>query len=390
MALQQFDPPGYATDLSVSQKTGWSNIINSWIEAERTALPSGYNKFFFNELQQPDASTGQVAEITWEGFPRIWKLKFPTDELKRWIASEKLYNSNGIIFRYQDEYLEWLSFNNNNKLEKVVFTCEGPEYWNFIADQDEQLLLQLYRSLAGPSVQATDLFTGTGVSRRYNPSNKWNTTEGIVHLTQPNNTLGAEIDLAAKASVLRKKGAVDPVTDSHDLICCSGFGAEERFSDPTIGAAVNSFVRQGLSVTLNNPIGLYIRRLKTSGIEVPNGFQVKDFWNVVRGNNSKGMILRAEFKVPAGATFSLEDVKVGGKPLKFGAQLAEMIEMVIYGKAFKLENSPPHSLECDNYCNQVDMLSADHNFGLIEEKYKPEKAISKIGLRMIKFEANEL
>lgn len=89
MALQQFDPPGFANDLNVSQKAGWSNLINSWIETEWATLPLGYNKFFFNELQHPEASAGSVAEIIWEGFPRIWKLKFPTDEQKRWIASEK-------------------------------------------------------------------------------------------------------------------------------------------------------------------------------------------------------------------------------------------------------------------------------------------------------------
>ncbi|HEX8369732.1 MAG TPA: hypothetical protein VF604_14395 [Pyrinomonadaceae bacterium] len=390
MPLKQFDAPGFANDLDSDLKAGWSKKINNWIERERKNLPAPYNKFFFNELQHPETENGSVASITWEGFPRYWILRFPNDEQQRWEASEKLYTSQGETFRYQDEYLEWRGVKKNGKLDKVVFTCEGPEYWEFIADADEQLLLSLYRKYVSPAVQLNDLFTGTGTNRQYNRSNKWNTTDGIAHLTHPANTLGAEINLAARASVLRKKGNVDPVTDTHDLVCCSGFGVESRFSDPTIGAAVNSFVRQGFSVTLNNPIGLYIRKLDTSGIEVPEGYQIRDFWKVIRGDKDKGMILRAEFGVPDGADFSLEDVIVGGNPLKLGAQLAELVEMVIYGKAFKLENALPASVTCENFCDSLNALKASGNFEFVSAIINSNKSNSYIGLRMTAPEAEEV
>lgn len=388
MSLQQFNTPGFADDLPADLKNKWGNLIAAWIEKERNNLPVPYARFFFNELQHPEADNAVVLPITWEGFPRHWLLKYPNAEQtqQRWEASEKLYTFKGNKFRYQDEYLEWLSFRKDGKLDKVIFTCEGPEYWQFIAYQDGDILLSLYQKYVSTQVQKADLFTDAG---KYNPYNKWNTTLGIMHLIQPNNTLRAEINLAAGAVVLRKKGIADPVTDTHDLICCSGFGAEERFSDPSIGAAVNALVRQGLSVTLNDPIGLYIKKIKSAGIEVPDGYQVKDFWKVTRGDKDKGMILRAEFSLPAGANFSLEDVKIGGEPLRYGAQLAEMIEMVIYGKALKLENTLPQTEECGNYCNEKPAVNKLKNFAMISASIQFSNSSAQPGSRMIKYDFEE-
>ena len=44
----------------------------------------------------------------------------------------------------------------------------------------------------------------------YNPYNRWNTTDGIMHLTQPSNSLSAEILLGADATVLRASGRGRP------------------------------------------------------------------------------------------------------------------------------------------------------------------------------------
>jgi hypothetical protein len=70
----------------------------------------------------------------------------------------------------------------------------------------------------------------------YNPANPWNissTTGTITHLIQPNNTLAAEIDIAAQATVIREIDG-DLVTESDRLIRCSGYGNPGRNSDPTV------------------------------------------------------------------------------------------------------------------------------------------------------------
>lgn len=71
----------------------------------------------------------------------------------------------------------------------------------------------------------------------YNPNNYWNqltTTGTIIHLIQPNNTLGAEIDIAAQATVIRKDSSGKTITDANQLILCSRYGNPGRNSDPTV------------------------------------------------------------------------------------------------------------------------------------------------------------
>src|SRR3954463_14289784 len=68
-------------------------------------------------------------------------------------------------------------------------------------------------------------------ARTQQPDNRFNVGEGLVHLTQRANTLGAEIVLGASASVLRHDPAGQPVQEATRLICCSGFGELNRSSD---------------------------------------------------------------------------------------------------------------------------------------------------------------
>src|SRR5439155_1123353 len=123
----------------------------------------------------------------------------------------------GPRYRPQDEYLEWVTKKDaEGIITEVLFTCEGPEYWDTISE-DSDLLLALYKEIVGDnSIQLDDLLFPVDVSwknpnsqggpqrfaaRDYNPYNKWNIA-GAVHLTQPANTLGAEIGLAGEATRL--------------------------------------------------------------------------------------------------------------------------------------------------------------------------------------------
>jgi len=71
----------------------------------------------------------------------------------------------------------------------------------------------------------------------YNPTNPYNfrtDTGTIIHLIQPANTLGAEIDIAAQATVIRKDPQGKIITSSDQLIKCSKYGNPNRNSDPTV------------------------------------------------------------------------------------------------------------------------------------------------------------
>ena len=58
----------------------------------------------------------------------------------------------------QDEYLEWAVIKEGGKITKVMFTCEGPEYWSHVAS-DKGLLTKLYSDIVGQPVPQSELFT---------------------------------------------------------------------------------------------------------------------------------------------------------------------------------------------------------------------------------------
>ena len=48
------------------------------------------------------------------------------------------------------------------------------------------------------------------------------------------------------------------------------------------------------------------------------------------------MVLRLEYEVPPGQGFVVGDLKIGGRRIEFGGQLAEQITVVIHGTAGKV------------------------------------------------------
>jgi len=232
----------------------------------------------------------------------------------------------------QDEYLEWVTVKHNGKVTRVIFTCESPEYWEFIADNDPTLLVTLYSKIAGKPVPKQDLFKNGA----YDRENAWNAGHAI-HLMQHQNTLGAEINIAVSATVLRHSGAHDPITAAIELIRCSGYGEERRNSDPHIGDVINQKARAGCPITLQDPVGLYIEKLPSPaelGWRKPDGSLVGDYWKLERGD--KDHIVRAVYEVPAGETsnghpFVVGDIKIGGAPVTAGGQLVRSLRIKLTG-----------------------------------------------------------
>src|SRR4051812_22778119 len=272
--IDQFSAPGNLTDFNESMKAEWSRFISDDLDREISNLAlvnPGLQPQFYNPSKLD--IDGSPAPISWPAFPQIVEIKFGDNEREMFRQGESRDN--------QDEYLEWATLVENGKIIKVFFTCEGPEYWNFIANRDRDLLVRLYSQIAGQNVPPADLFTSGGA---YAPRNRWN-IRFAVHLIQINNTLGAEINIASQATVLRRHGSSDPVADPNVLINCSGFGDPDRHSDPHIGDEVNKAARQGRSVTLQDPIALYLESLPHPsdelGIRKPGGGVVgPEYWTL--------------------------------------------------------------------------------------------------------------
>ncbi len=248
----------------------------------------------------------------------------------------------------QDEYCEWSVARDptTNKVTRVTFTCEGPEYWNALARVNPAKVLSLYQEFVSPAVVESDLFDNFENNKNYIPRNKWNssTTHGAMHLIQGANTLGAEINIAVASSIVRRING-QLLTDEQDLINCGRYGQRERFSDPHIGSEINKLARQQAAVTIANPVALYIRELSTAGWVTPDGSDPKQYWKIVRGTDQ--LALRAVFEVPPDKGFVVEDIRINDDPIKFGAQIADFITIKIIGQACRFgQNTVPDVTTC--------------------------------------------
>jgi hypothetical protein len=317
--IPQFDPPAFLDDLTPPQKAAWSGFISQNLDRELTDNTSNH---FYNETATETAADVTTVEIFWTAFPRLVQVSAPSDRI-RWTRADASRD-------VQDEYCEWSIDRDpaTHKITRVTFTCEGPEYWSTLARVNPAKVLALYKQFVSSHVAETDLFR----NGRYNPRNKWNssTTQGVMHLIQPNNTLLAEINIAVAASIVRRING-QLLTDEQDLIGCGRYGQPQRFSDPHIGGEVNKLARQQAALTIANPIALYIRDLSTAGWAAPDGSDPKQYWTIVRGTSQFG--LRSVYEVPAGKGFVVGDITINGNAIEFGAQIADFISIKIIGQA---------------------------------------------------------
>lgn len=386
----------------------WDEITNHWLDkAVRQFQTSGGAGLFYNPRRDTTPGNADTAAIGWDAFPKVLSKWFENEQdanVRRWETAEILSPdfTNGkpfrrvedgtvreaisTCYRQQDEYCEWFVDRDDatGKIRRISFTSEGPEYWRFMATGtrtffedgdarqnlvpgDRDLVTELYRRYVNQNVRTEDLFWNFDLAyfdeRRnawrlypyikrgdYNPYNKWNTTHGCMHLTHPANTLQAEINLAAKATLLRQTATGEDVTDITELICCSSYGEVNRLSDPSIGASVNEFARQGFSVSLADPIGLYISEVNLGAIAGPNGKNVRDAWQVMRGSSADRMILRAHFELAENTPFTIDNVRISGVETRFGGQIADHIQMVLTGIAKNRNVGAIQKSACEAKC----------------------------------------
>jgi hypothetical protein len=349
--LTRLDTPGRLRDVSDARRLGqWSREQSARFDRAVAGIRRpGHTPQFYNPTRIATAPRAAKALITWPGFPRALLLRFGADRTRAYRAAERLQGSGRDRFRPQDEYLEWHVHRDpaSGKITRVDLTCEGPEYWEFLSRVAPDALLALYRRHVSPEVTPAQLMPGG----EYNPGNVWNTGRGAMHLVHPANSLGAEIKLAADATVLRRRGT-RILTDADELITCAGFGERLRSSDPRIGADVNALARQGYAITLQDPVGLYIVRLETQGWRKPDGKPVGNYLRVVRGK--PGQALRAVYEVPAraragGRPFVVGDIEIGGRPIEWGGQIAERVTMGLTGVASRKGGISNPALACAGF-----------------------------------------
>jgi len=376
-----YSPPANQNDLAGKTNEqrylrDWSLMIEGIFKREIRALKQllGTEPLFFTEADHPLSAAIPTASVPWLGFPRGLLVGNNNDRAKaiaqaevrgqRIVGYEDAALTKRIVrpYRQQDEYLEWVPLKRNGKLAGFAFTAEGPEYWEHLAASDGATVRNLYSMFTGRDVSWAELSWDRDVWARldngevtriyhkgeYDPYNRVNLEECAAHLTHPANTLGAEINLAARATVQRLDVQGQVLSERRRLACCSDFGDANRNSDPTIGLAANQTVRGGTSITLADPVGLYIQAFDKSRIADSAGNALDGWWVAKRGDT--GRTLRAEFGPPIGSDLGIADVRVGGEPLSVGGQLAELTTMTLYVRAKNLGAAEPDAQPCVSRC----------------------------------------
>jgi hypothetical protein len=317
MALvTRFDTPASVRDLTAGSPfyDAWSDFLESGLI---TTAGTGTATGEFYDASEVDVNVLAERSLVWMAFPRQVLVNHRDDRRAAFVAAD-----GDVAFRDpQNEYCEWhVTRNAADKITKVVFITESPEYWQRLWDADPATVVNLYKALVDPAVTEADLRVG-GPGSAYNKHNRFNTTNGIVHLIQNINTLTAALGLA--------RGSV------HTGAARDGYETPPpglRTSvDPRVILDIGALARTGLSLTLREPIGLYITGYDDTGWTKPDGSRVGDYWNIVRG--SPGQILRLEYQVPASAGFVVGDIRIGGRRIEWGGQIAEHVTCTVGGVA---------------------------------------------------------
>ncbi|HWT06247.1 MAG TPA: hypothetical protein VN224_10855 [Xanthomonadales bacterium] len=358
--LKRFDPPAFFTDFDAipGQLDKWNEFMSIAfdfaIETARAKLDPSGTVQFYNPTKEDHGAAVALA-LTWNAFPK---------ELLRTYGRARALVEADRSRLGLTEYCEWHVERDpqTNAIVRVTFTSEPPEYWgamyggpvvyerigtkSFTFPGSPDVVLQKYRELVSPHVRADDLVTNGA----YDPLNKWNSTHGIVHLTAEPNTLPAEVQLGANATVLYRDARGDVLVEPEPLICCSKFGGPDRNSDPTIGATVNALARLGAMISLANPVGLYMDHIDLTGWSAPKGVEVEECVRVVRGDARTRLIERLVVEVPRESGFTVSDLSIGGVPIAFGGEIAECITVKLVGTAAALGSVRNAPSACGNRC----------------------------------------
>ncbi|HXY99209.1 MAG TPA: hypothetical protein VEI03_04360 [Stellaceae bacterium] len=340
--------PGGVTDFeNDQQRDAWSAHLSQEIDAAIGGIAQCTATSQYVNPSVVDVTTFQRAPIHWPGFPKLLYSQFPTKPEAYAAADAPTVVSGGKIKsggrRVQDEYLEWFIHRDpQNRIRAIDFTTETLEYWKFLFTADKDLAAKTYSAVLGTAVTVADISTG---GNAYNAVNKFNTTVGIVHLIQPNNTLSAELDIAVQSTLPRTDDTGAVTTDVVSCTHCNSpdpagdsLGEPGRNSDPTIAQMVNAVAATGSQLTIPDPVGLYIQGIDLSGWTGPAGVDVGSCWKVLRGNPA----VRARFTVPDAA--QLSDFSIGGLPIQYAGQIAERISVFLtaaYGPAGAVQLPPP-------------------------------------------------
>lgn len=316
MALvTRFDTPASLIDTAVAAFfDDWSDFIELNLT---TATGTGTALGEFVDPSEFDFTITAERPLVWMAFPRQVLVDRRDDRR----AAFTFADSDPATRNPQNEYCEWhVARNKAGKISKVTFVTESPEYWERLWNADRPAVVNLYRTLLNnPGITEADL-EQPGPGHVYDQFNTFNTTGGIVHLIQGINKLALALGLAQDVHT-------GTARDNYETIPP---GLRTNV-DPRVEFDIGALARKPLSLTVRQPIGLYITGFDDTGWTKPDGSPVGNYWTIVRG--VPGLALRVEYQVPPGEGFVVGDIRIGGRPIEWGGQIAEHVTVTVVGAA---------------------------------------------------------
>lgn len=386
--------PGDLSELGESGRAAWDKAVEAVVEKLRD-----------NDLWSPLLSLDpeQIPEVRapdWPAFPaRLqsclgWQLAC---QLLDWRPQGE--GDVGRI-RHQEEYLEWRVVREDRTIKRVEMTTELPEYWRVLAAHEPEQTLELIAELAGEDEVPWEAIYG-GTDPRGSSVTPDERGQAFAR------TMLADPDQDDRREALR---GVSEYNDGRRAICClihrfnrlfdlvrlvstsarpflvtdsvtgrvrfpSGsesivglkpkpVAEDGRHSDPLIVERAVQFATEGRLIGFDDPVGIYIRGFQDQELVLASGEPPPPDWFEPGGDQaalsfSRGLgpgasadgrprYQRLTLELPPDSDLMLGDLVIRrtGEPVRFGAQLAALTQLVAYvrtGPAGAFPSLAPHA-----------------------------------------------
>ena len=150
----------YDTPAGLRDVPDGSRFYEAWHQMVNSIVSGSPNRQWFDPLGH-EADFVASRSLSWMGFPRQSLTVTHRDDRQ---AAFQEAEGQPETREFQPEYFEWHTTRNptDNKVTKVVFVTETPEYWKELAINEPDELLKLYQEIVHPDVQKSDLFDEGG------------------------------------------------------------------------------------------------------------------------------------------------------------------------------------------------------------------------------------
>jgi hypothetical protein len=188
--------------------------------------------------------------------------------LKSMMCSDQFTYEMGDKNNFQSEYCEWsVERNTNGKIKKVIFTCD--------------------------------------------------------FLDLKNNNLNDLIKLASESTRIREMNGKFLI-EQQALMRYGKYGDINKISEQLISSKINFLSQNKSMVSLLNPVSVYFDEFRAIGWRAPDKSNVATYFKIK--NDGKTAI----YEVPESKGFCVSDIKINGRNINYGSQIADFIRMKLY------------------------------------------------------------